>query len=165
MSSRWCLENWQGRVSRQGSQDTVYPFREHLNSVQRMVSGGYCEGLFPDTVCWTQLRNTWERIPLRNSQEFPAITVTFGTSLALYRGQKGLSLENPQKESEKGFPGPLGPRAEKARNRVENDNFSSFFRVSGSFSTLFRVFSAPGPRGPGNPFSDSLLGFSREGPF
>ena len=35
------------------------PLREHLNSVQRMVSGGYCEGLFPDTVCWTRLRNTW----------------------------------------------------------------------------------------------------------
>ena len=39
--------------------DTVYPLREHLNSVQRMVSGGCCEGLFPDTVCWTRLRNTW----------------------------------------------------------------------------------------------------------
>ena len=39
--------------------DTVYPLREHLNSVQRMVPGGYCEGLFPDTVCWTRLRNTW----------------------------------------------------------------------------------------------------------
>ena len=39
--------------------DTVYPLREHLNSVQRMVSGGYCEGSFPDTVCWTRLRNTW----------------------------------------------------------------------------------------------------------
>ena len=39
--------------------DTVYPLRKHLNSVQRMVSGGYCEGLFPDTVCWTRLRNTW----------------------------------------------------------------------------------------------------------
>ena len=36
--------------------DTVYPLREHLNSVQGMVSGGYCEGLFPDTVCWTRLR-------------------------------------------------------------------------------------------------------------
>ena len=34
--------------------DTVYPLREHLNSVQRMVFGGYCEGLFPDTVCWTR---------------------------------------------------------------------------------------------------------------
>ena len=40
--------------------DTVYPPREHLNSVQGMVSGGYCEGLFPDTVCWTRLRNTWK---------------------------------------------------------------------------------------------------------
>ena len=39
--------------------DTVYPLREHLNSVQRMVSGGYSEGSFPDTVCWTRLRNTW----------------------------------------------------------------------------------------------------------
>ena len=39
--------------------DTVYPLRKHLHSVQRMVSGGYCEGLFPDTVCWTRLRNTW----------------------------------------------------------------------------------------------------------
>ena len=24
------------------------------------VSGGYCEGLFPDTVCWTRLRNAWK---------------------------------------------------------------------------------------------------------
>ena len=39
--------------------DTAYPLREHLNSVQRMVSGGYCEGLFPDTVGWTRLRNIW----------------------------------------------------------------------------------------------------------
>ena len=40
--------------------DTVYPLREHLNSVHGMVSGGYCEGLFSDTVCWTRLRNTWQ---------------------------------------------------------------------------------------------------------
>ena len=39
--------------------DTVYPLKEHLNNVQRMVFGGHCEGLFPDTVCWTRLRNTW----------------------------------------------------------------------------------------------------------
>ena len=39
--------------------DTVYHLREHRNSVQRMVSRGYCDGLFPDTVCWTRLRNTW----------------------------------------------------------------------------------------------------------
>ena len=39
--------------------DTVYPLRKHWDNVQRMVSGGYCEDLFPDTVCWTRLRNTW----------------------------------------------------------------------------------------------------------
>ena len=39
--------------------DMVYPLKDHLNSVQRMVSGGCCEDLFPDTACWTQLRNTW----------------------------------------------------------------------------------------------------------
>ena len=67
--------------------------------------------------------------------------IGFGTSLAFYRGQNGLSLENPEK-SPKGFPGPLGPGAEKARRNVENepqtpekkleevsffDTFSSFF--------------------------------------
>ena len=39
--------------------DTVYRLREHLNSVQRTLFGGYCEGLFSDTVCWTRLGNTW----------------------------------------------------------------------------------------------------------
>ena len=42
--------------------DTVYPLRDHLNSVQRMVSGGYSEGLFPNTVCWTRLRNLGRKI-------------------------------------------------------------------------------------------------------
>ena len=26
-----------------------------------MMSGEYCEGVFPDTVCWTRLGNTWIR--------------------------------------------------------------------------------------------------------
>ena len=46
-----------------------------------------------------------------------------GTSLAFYRGQKSFSPENFQKLSEKGFPGRLGPEAEKARKRVENVYF------------------------------------------
>ena len=46
-----------------------------------------------------------------------------GTSLAFYRGQKGLSLENRRKESGKGFPGPLGPGAEK----VEKESKKSLF--------------------------------------
>ena len=73
MSSRWCLEKLAGECLQTGFErhglppqraplDTVYPLREHLNSVQRIVSGGYCEGLFPDTVCWTRLRNTWHTL-------------------------------------------------------------------------------------------------------
>ena len=68
MSSRWCLENWQGSV-RQGPKDTVYPLRElrwtpltpqrapkqcPANGVRRILWE-----LFPNTVCWTRLRNTW----------------------------------------------------------------------------------------------------------
>ena len=80
--------------------------------------------------------------------------------MAFYRRQKGLSIETPKrKKSEKGFLGPLGPRADKARKSVKNDDFSSFFRVCGSFSTLFRAFLTPGPRGPGNPFSAFFRSF------
>ena len=46
-----------GSVSRHGLLDTVYPLREHLNSVQLMVSGEDWEGVFPDTVCWTRFRS------------------------------------------------------------------------------------------------------------
>ena len=38
--------------------DMVYLSEKQLSSVQRMVSAEYCEGLFPDTVCWKWLRNT-----------------------------------------------------------------------------------------------------------
>ena len=73
MSSRWsgelagdCLQTGferHGLPPQRAPLDTVYPLREHLNSVQCMVSRGYCEGLFPDTVCWTRLRNTWFQFP------------------------------------------------------------------------------------------------------
>ena len=46
-------------VSRHGLLDMAYPLREHRNSVQLMVFGGCCGGMFPDTVCWTRLRITW----------------------------------------------------------------------------------------------------------
>ena len=71
--------------------------------------------------------------------------------------------EKLQKKSEKGFPGPLGPGSKKARKRVENDYFSRFFRVFGSFSTRFWLFLGAmltlGPRAPGNPFSDFFRSF------
>ena len=63
-----------GLPPHQAPLDTVYPLREHRNNVQRMVSGGYCEGLFPDMVSWTRLRNTWIdsylHIPLVNPLVF-----------------------------------------------------------------------------------------------
>ena len=74
--SKQCPADGVWRIGRGGSPEKVpktrfyplrelrwtrfYPLRKHLNSVQRMVSGGCCEGLFPDTVCWTRLRNTWK---------------------------------------------------------------------------------------------------------
>ena len=49
---------------------------------------------------------------------FPRILgVRLATSLAFYRSQKGLSLENSEKKSEKGFPGPLGPGVEEAQKK------------------------------------------------
>ena len=71
--------------------DTVYPLREHLNSVQRMVSGGYCEGLFPDTVCWTRLRNTWtSRRQLfaacsKNHSRLPVVQMALQTEKIYFR--------------------------------------------------------------------------------
>ena len=47
-------------VSRHDLLDPGYPQRESLNNVQMTVSGECCEGVLPDTVCWTRLRNTWQ---------------------------------------------------------------------------------------------------------
>ena len=54
--------------------DTVEPLREHPDSVQFMVSGECYGGERPDTVCWTQLRNTWETLQ-NQTQRKPAMTV------------------------------------------------------------------------------------------
>ena len=66
-----------GLPPQRASLDTVYPLREHLNSVQRRVSGGYCEGLFPDTVCWTRLRNTWSSLTVHITQLFLCNLITW----------------------------------------------------------------------------------------
>ena len=58
----------------------------------------------------------------------------------------------PRKKSEKGFPMPPGPGVKKARKRVENDNFSSFW----GFWLVFDSFSS---------FFSPDAGFSRERPF
>ena len=72
--------------------DTVCPLREHLNSVQRMVSGGYCEGLSPDTVCWTRIRNTWYfgRCPeLPSSSRFQGVSSQVVLSMPDMTGRPG----------------------------------------------------------------------------
>ena len=88
------------------------------------------------------------------------------TSLAFYRSQKGLSLENSQKSPKRGSRGLSAPgskKLEKSRIKVENGPKTRKKLEKESFLTLFRVFSTPGPLG--NPFSDFFSKFSRERPF
>ena len=103
MSSRWCLENWQGSVSREGSKDTLYPpQRAPLDTVlppqkapkqcPRMVSGGYCEGF-----CWTRLRNTWIMAPKINCPKITCCNATDFCRNALGVSQRPLTLILPQK--------------------------------------------------------------------
>ena len=78
------------------------------------------------------------------------------TSLAFYRSQKGLSLKNSEKSPKRGFRGLSAPGSKKTRKRVENDYFSSFFRVFGPFSTFLRLFLSllnPGAERPREPLS------------
>ena len=75
-----------------------------------------------------------------------------------------LRAQSPKK-SANGFPGPLGPGGRKSRKRVEKEpKIDYFLDFLDSFSTLFRLFRPPGPRGAGNPFSDVFLDFGPEGP-
>ena len=87
-----------------------------------------------------------------------------GTSLAFYRGQKGPCLEN----SEKGFPGPLGPgvkearkKSKKSRKRVKNPKKTWRIVIFDSFS----IFFSPGAERPREPLFRLFSEFSREGPF
>ena len=82
---------------------------------------------------------------LRISGVHPTVTWTCNSDFGPWdivghlQESKGLSLENSENKSEKGLPEPLGPGSTcpKKSRRVENDYFSSFFRVFGSFSTRF----------------------------
>ena len=97
-----------------------------------------------------------------------SIPSCIATSLAFYRSQKGLSLENSEKSPKRGSRGREAPGVEKTRKRLENYYFQVFFEFSASFQPFFdffRAFSTPGPRGPGNPFSDFFRSFPGRGPF
>ena len=57
-------------VNHHQSQNILISRRIHLNSVELVVSGEYhYEGVSPDTVCWTRLRNT--RLLSREGRTFP----------------------------------------------------------------------------------------------
>ena len=60
MSNRWCLVNSAGECLQTRFARHGLPLREHLNSVQLMVSGEYCEGVFP---------GRWERGRCANLSE------------------------------------------------------------------------------------------------
>ena len=101
---------------------------------------------------------------------FGHLSFYLATSLAFYTSEKRLSLKKLRKKVWKGrgSRGLSAPGLKKNRTRVENDYFSSSFRVFGPFSTFFRLFwasSTPGPRGPGNPFSDFFRSFLGRGLF
>ena len=83
--------------------DTVYPLREHVNNVQRMASRGYREGLFPDTVCWTRLRNTWKghtckghRKNVLKVMSFRVFFVGYNFLFVFFLGVFGVSVTRPK---------------------------------------------------------------------
>ena len=60
---------------------------------------------------------------------------------------------------------PLSARGpQKIQNGVEKESRSTIFQLFWLFSTPFWTFCAPGPKGPGNPFSNSICNFRPEGP-
>ena len=80
------------------------------------------------------------------------ISQTRWTSLAFYRGQKGPSLENSEKNLKR------GKNSKKSRKLLF---FKFFFRVFDSFSTLFRLFSCffdPGAERPREPLFRLFFG-------
>ena len=77
---------------------------------------------------------------------------SLGTSLAFYRGQKGLSV---QKKTELGFLGPLGfgvKEARKSRKRVDNEPNTRKKVKKLSFRLCLEFFRRRGREVPGTPF-------------
>ena len=91
-----------------------------------------------------------------------------GTSLAFYMGSKRPLPRKLQKQNlKRGSWGLSAPGANKLENGSKMTIFQVFFRVLGSFSTIFRPFLeflSPGPKGSGNPFSDFFSEFPGERP-
>ena len=90
------------------------------------------------------------------------------TSLAFYRSQKGLSLENSEKKSERGSQGLSAPgskKLNKSRKKLKKGRKLEKSLKNCHFRLFFGFFSTPGPRGPENPFRTFFSEFFRERPF
>ena len=118
--------------------DTVYPLRERLKSVQRMVSGGYCEGLFPDTVCWTRLRNTWNSSQRATS----GVDLTLLTRVPKERAPE--SEKSPRTQLRTLF-------GHCAAHSLGTLGLPGAGGLGTPFWTLFGLFWGSGPEGPGRP--------------
>ena len=71
----------------------------------------------------------------------------------LTQGRPGVRVRNVRgKSGQKVYVYAVFSSLELKRKRVENESKTRKKLEKLSFSTLFRVFSAPRPRGPGNPF-------------
>ena len=109
------------------------------------------------------LDNTW----IRENQNPQKIT-RVATSLAFYRSQKGLSLENSEKSPKRGSRGLSAPgskKLKKSRKKVEKGPKTRKKLEKWSFSTLFRFFFDPRAERPRNPFSDFFRSFLGRGLF
>ena len=91
---------------------------------------------------------------------------SLGISLAIYIQElKGLSVGNSQKSLKRGSRGLSAPKSKKARKRVENDYFSSFFSGFLAFRLVFDFFGGyvdPGAESPRQPLFRLFSEFSRE---
>ena len=74
-----------------------------------------------------------------------------GTSLAFFRGQKGLFLENSEKVCKGGSRGLLAPGSKKLAKESMMTSFQVFSGFRLVFDSLSSLFG-PGPRCPGTPF-------------
>ena len=92
---------------------------------------------------------------------------TVGITLAIYRGQNGLFLENSEKSLKRGCRGLSAPRsiASKSQKRVKNWPKLKKYLKNSHLLLFFELFLAPGPRGPGNPVSDFFRSFLGRGLF
>ena len=117
-------------------------------------------------------QNCFARPPTKrwpnDRQKVPQLQAGVGVSLAIYRGQKASPWKTPKK-SKKGFLGPLEKRLEKESKMTIFQVFFFFFGFFARFRFVLDFFVpgmlTPGPRGPGNPFSDFFRSFSGRGLF